>query len=83
MSQRESLRTQAMDEGPGLRWFVLRDGALPFPDRGFKTKARASAWIDAHAEAHELDWRVGYLFRLRGDPRDVSIVDRHRNIANP
>lgn len=69
-----ALRIQYADQGPGLRWFIQR-GATTWFNRGFKTKAQADAWIADHG--HALDWRVGYLFRLRGDRQDVQIVDRH------
>lgn len=74
----DALRIQYADEGPGLRWFIKR-GATTWFNRGFRTKARASAWINDHGPA--LDWRCGYVFRLRGDPRDIDIVDRHGNVA--
>lgn len=74
----DALLIQAADEGPGLRWFIQR-GATTWFNRGFRTKARANAWISMHGNA--LDWRAGYLFRLRGDSRDVKIVDRHGNVA--
>jgi len=74
----DALLIQAADEGPGLRWFIRR-GATTWFNRGFRTKARANAWISMHG--HALDWRAGYLFRLRGDARDVEIVDRHGNVA--
>lgn len=74
----DALRLQYADEGPGLRWFIKR-GATTWFNRGFRTKARASDWINDHGPA--LDWRCGYVFRLRGDPRDIDIVDRHGNVA--
>lgn len=74
----DKLRIQYADNGPGLRWFIKR-GATTWFNKGFRTKARASAWINDHGNS--LDWRSGYLFRLRGDARDVEIVDRHGNVA--
>ena len=74
----DALRIQHADEGPGLRWFIRR-GATTWFNRGFRTKARASVWINDHG--HSLDWRSGYCFRLRGDARDVEIVDRRGNVA--
>ena len=52
------------------RWFV-RHGDETFFDRGFKTKEEASQWIDGC----KLDWRVGFLFRLRGDTKESKIVN--------
>ena len=74
----DALRIQYADEGPGLRWFIRR-GATTLFTRGFRTKARASIWINDHG--HAIDWRVGYLFRLRGDERNIEIVDRRGNVA--
>ena len=74
----DALRIQYADNGPGLRWFIRR-GATTWFNKGFKTKASASSCINDHG--HHLDWRVGYTFRLRGDERDVEIVDRHGNVA--
>lgn len=55
------------------RWFVRRGAKTKF-DRGFKSKAEASAWIESLGK--RLDWRVGYLFQLRGDNQTMEIVDR-------
>ena len=71
--RRDALRIQHAERGPGLRYFVKR-GAATWYSTGFKTKSAASDWIDSHGR--DLDWRVGYLFRLRGDARDVQIVNR-------
>ncbi|WP_018079351.1 hypothetical protein [Thiobacillus denitrificans] len=76
----DALRIQYADQGPGLRWFIKR-GATTWFNRGFRTKALADAWIKDHG--HALDWRAGYVFRLRGDACDVEIVDRHGNVARP
>lgn len=56
----------------GARWFV-RCGATTKFTKGFRTKREASDWIGA---LEGLDWRVGFLFRLRGDDHNVEIVDR-------
>ena len=60
------------------RWFV-RQGSITRLDRGFRSKEEASAWIDSFD--FRLDWRVGFLFRLRGDNADIEIVDRYGNRA--
>lgn len=41
--------------------------------KGFSSKKGASEWIDSHGRS--LDWRVGFLFRLRGATHDHEIVD--------
>lgn len=69
----DALRLSGADKGPGLRLFIRR-GATTWYSVGFKTKKAASEWIDSHGR--DLDWRCGYLFRLRGDGRDVQIVSR-------
>ena len=60
------------------RWFVRRGATTRF-DRGFRSKGDASNWINAFGS--RLDWRVGFLFRLRGDDADIEIVDRQGNRA--
>jgi len=57
----------------GARWFVRRGAKTKF-DRGFKSKVEANAWIDSLGK--RVDWRVGYLFQLRGDSQTIEIVDR-------
>jgi hypothetical protein len=58
----------------GARWFV-RPGGGSTLDRGFRSILEASEWIDSHGDA--LLWRVGYLFRIKGYPVDVEIVNRN------
>lgn len=60
------------------RWFVRR-GATTRYDRGFRSKSDANNWINALGT--RLDWRAGFVFRLRGDDTDVMIVDRAGDIA--
>jgi hypothetical protein len=58
----------------GNRWFV-QYGARTYYNKGFRSKAEADEWITSHGRG--IDWRVGYLFRLRGDDCDVRIVNKH------
>ena len=60
------------------RWFVKR-GATTWFNRGFRSKAEANSWINSHGTA--LDWRSGFLFRIRGESMDIEIVDRIGNRA--
>lgn len=60
------------------RWFVRR-GATTKLNRGFRSKNEASLWINALG--YRLDWRAGYVFRLKGDCIDMAIVDRHGIVA--
>lgn len=69
----EPLKIDQAENGPGLRYFVKR-GALTWYHKGFKSMRAASTWIDSHGR--DVEWRVGYLFRIRGDGRDVQIVNR-------
>lgn len=56
----------------GCRYFV-RHGAKTKYNKGFNTKAEASAWID---KLEGVEWRVGFLFRMRGDDWDTEVVTR-------
>lgn len=60
------------------RWFVRRGATTKFT-RGFRSKDEANAWINAFG--YRLDWRAGYVFRLRGDSVEMAIVDRRGNVA--
>jgi hypothetical protein len=60
------------------RWFVRR-GEMTNLTRGFRSKDEASAWVNSFGR--RLDWRAGYVFRLRGDGVEMSIVDRHSKVA--
>jgi hypothetical protein len=59
---------------PRPKWFVQREGAVDMT-RGFSSKASADAWIKGFGR--RLDWRAGYVFRLRGDTAEMTIVDRN------
>lgn len=59
------------------RWFVQRGATTKF-DRGFRSKQDANNWINSFTN---LDWRAGFVFRLRGDNIDMSIVDRNGVVA--
>ena len=61
------------------RWFLRRGATTKF-NRGFRSKSDADAWIDAMGR--RLDWRAGYVFRLRGDSVDMAIVDRRGTVAS-
>lgn len=63
---------------PGLRWFVRHGTEIRY-DRGFRSKAEASVWINN--QGHALDWRAGFLFRLKGVSLDMAIVNRNGDIA--
>lgn len=62
------------------RWFV-KHGATTRYDRGFRSKVEADAWINAFG--HHLDWRAGYVFRLKGGQYDISVIDRQGQLAKP
>lgn len=65
---------------PRPKWFVQRNGAADM-SRGFSSKASADAWITDFGR--RLDWRAGYVFRLRGDTAEMIIVDRNGKKALP
>lgn len=71
-------RAESIPVQKRCRWFVKR-GPTTWFDRGFRSKSDASNWIDAHGS--HLDWRCGFVFRLRGEPTDIEIVDRMGNRA--
>lgn len=56
------------------RWFVKRGDVVLMNAGGFASKSEASDWINSFG--WKLDWRSGYLFRLKGDDVAMSIVDR-------
>ena len=60
------------------RWFVRRGASTKF-NRGFRSKNEADTWINSMG--YRLDWRAGYVFRLRGDDVDMAIVDRRGAVA--
>ncbi|HZF98273.1 MAG TPA: hypothetical protein VEY92_08535 [Pseudoxanthomonas sp.] len=59
----------------GCRYYV-RYGATTMFRRGFNNKQEASDWIEMLYRSGVVDWRVGFLFRVKGDEFDVEIVDR-------
>lgn len=65
-------------EMPRPRWFV-QIGGLPQWDMSFHSKQAASTWINSHG--HQLDWRVGFVFRLKEVNQDIEIVDASRRRA--
>lgn len=67
-------------QSKGLRWFLKR-GARMTHDRGFTSKQAALDWIAALGS--RLDWQAGFTFRLRGDDREMSIVDKSGVLAKP
>jgi hypothetical protein len=58
----------------GCRWFLRYGPRTYFDSRGFRTKDEASAWIASHGD--RIDWRAGFVFRLRGAEHDCAIVSR-------
>lgn len=59
----------------GGRYFV-KDGASIRFNRGWKNKAALDEWFLARQVVGQLDWRCGGVFRMRGVPYDLEIVDR-------
>jgi hypothetical protein len=65
---------------PRARLFVKRGDTVDFT-RGFSSKDAANTWITELGR--RLDWRAGYVFRLRGDTSDMHIVDRQGVTIKP
>lgn len=83
--QRKSPTSSVFDlsevpQQPRPKWFVQRDSAVDLT-RGFSSKKEADTWITDFGR--RLDWRAGYVFRLRGDTADMTIVDRTGKKAMP
>ena len=55
----------------GARWFLSQNGTID-KSRGFTSKDYASLWIESLGR--EVDWRAGFIFRLRGANIDLEIV---------
>ena len=55
------------------RWF-LRRGAKTAYNRGWRTKQEVRDWIESLGR--RVDWRVGFVFMLRGDNEQMEIVNR-------
>jgi hypothetical protein len=63
----------------GARWFLKQGENTLSLDKGFKSKDNASLWVESLGRS--LDWRAGYVFRLRGGKEDLKIVSRDGNLA--
>lgn len=63
----------------GARWFLERQSQV-YTAGGFRSKSEASDWIDSLGRSR-LDWRAGFVFKLRGDVGEMKIVDRHGVVA--
>jgi hypothetical protein len=59
----------------GARRFLSEDGKID-KSRGFTSKDYASLWIESLGR--EVDWRAGFIFRLRGCSNDLEIVSSKR-----
>ena len=56
-----------------IRWFIkYGDETL---DVGFFTKSDVDDWI----RKHDIEWRAGYLFRIKGDNKDLEINNKDGN----
>jgi hypothetical protein len=59
-----------------LRWFVKYGDLMT--DYGFSTKSEAAKWIEMHWLYHgRVEWQVGYMFALKGDATEISIVNKN------
>ncbi len=71
---------QKLPVGKGLRWFLAVDGSI-VEGHGFTSKTAASEWIYAFGEY--LDWRAGFVFRIKGLNVNLEIVDKTGKRARP
>jgi hypothetical protein len=76
----ELFRLSEVPQQPRARLFLKRGDAVDFT-RGFSSKAAASEWIANMGR--RLDWRAGFVFRLRGDTVEMHIVDRNGATVKP
>lgn len=60
------------------RWF-LKQGDQIHTSKGFTSKDCASLWIDSLGS--KVDWRAGFVFRMKGGTEDLSIVSRSGQCA--
>ena len=72
--QTVAFRVEEVTRKTRLRW-VLKRGATTYHERGFRNKQDVRDWIESLGE--RIDWRVGFVFRLKGDDCDMSFVDRN------
>jgi hypothetical protein len=54
------------------RW-LIKYGDAVLENIGFYTKSEVEEWI----EKHDLEWRVAYLFRIKGDDKVIEIIDKN------
>lgn len=62
----------------GCRFFLKRNGVFK-TSVGFCNKKEASDWINNLTNrdgGSKLNWRVGFLFRVKGDEYDMEIVNK-------
>jgi hypothetical protein len=53
-----------------IRWFIKYGDEIL--DVGFFAKSDADDWI----RRHDMEWRVDYLFRIKGDNKDIEIINK-------
>jgi len=64
----------------GGRYFV-KSGATTKFNRGFPHKKALDEWFLMLQVVGQLDWRAGSVFRIRGVPSDLVIVNRMGEVA--
>lgn len=53
--------------------YTLAAGGQIVPGANFGSRREVDDWVSMHHG--DLDWRAGYVFRLKGLPIDLSIQD--------
>lgn len=58
---------------PRKRYVLLKDGERTNVE--FSTKMEAALWTRDQTSNGRLDWAVGFMFKIKGDPILYKIVD--------
>lgn len=73
-----SVGNQSFITDKRARWFLQKGTSISMV-KGFSSKENASLWIESLGR--KVDWRAGYIFRLRGGSEDYQIVNRDGKCA--
>jgi len=61
------------------RYFIRYQATTKF-NRGFKSKKEINKWLKNLFEKYSLEWRVGYLIKLRCLDSEFEILDKRGKI---
>jgi hypothetical protein len=57
-----------------LRWMIKYGDSMT--DYGFSTKTEVLDWIHRHWRCNAVAWQAQFLFRLKGDDKNVEIINK-------